>query len=204
MWKLPEGMEQWKKELEEWLNHGIEFINQIPPTQLYIACTVLLLTTALLLLRESHLRNRFRFSKLCFHWSLGIYNFIWILRLRTPWIKYYSFVAFLFFFFLVTCLYNGFLILFKRGEIKWIGSHILDFNLLNGLFYLAVQVFRRKKSTTIVLAGLSGSGKTVLFYQVSAVDSFFLSATCGKSDNGARCRCLNYSLLFVFSHEWAP
>lgn len=54
MWKLPEGMEQWKKELEEWLNRGIEFINQIPPTQLYIACAILLLTTALLLLRESH------------------------------------------------------------------------------------------------------------------------------------------------------
>lgn len=54
MWKLPEGMEQWKKDLEEWLNRGIEFINQIPPTQLYIACAVLPLTTALLLLRESH------------------------------------------------------------------------------------------------------------------------------------------------------
>lgn len=54
MWKLPEGMEQWKKDLEEWLNRGIEFISQIPPTQLYIACAVLLLTTALLLLRESH------------------------------------------------------------------------------------------------------------------------------------------------------
>lgn len=45
--------------------------------------------------------------------------------------------------------------------------------MLNGLFYLAVQVLRRKKSTTIVLAGLSGSGKTVLFYQVSVVDYFF-------------------------------
>lgn len=45
--------------------------------------------------------------------------------------------------------------------------------MLNGLFYLAVQVFRRKKSNTIVLAGLSGSGKTVLFYQVSVVDYFF-------------------------------
>ncbi|KAJ4711070.1 putative Signal recognition particle receptor subunit beta [Melia azedarach] len=76
---LMEGMEQWKKELEQWLRLGIEFLHQIPPTQLYIACAVLLLTTALLLL---------------------------------------------------------------------------------------IQVFRRTKSNTIVLAGLSGSGKTVLFYQL--------------------------------------
>lgn len=142
------------------------------------------------------LRNRFGFSKLCFRWSLGIYNFIWILKLRSPWINYDSFVAFSdwatnfpkpsfilflfnhcinFFFpsFGVTCLYNGFLILFKRGEIKWIVWNILDANVLNGLFYLAVQVFRRKKSNTIVLAGLSGSGKTVLFYQVSVFDFIF-------------------------------
>lgn len=84
-------------------------------------------------------------------------------------------IALTFFFpsFGVTCLYNGFLILFKRGEIKWIVWNILDANVLNGLFYLAVQVFRRKKSTTIVLAGLSGSGKTVLFYQVSVFDFIF-------------------------------
>lgn len=58
MWKLPEGMEQWKKELEEWLNRGIEFINQIPPTQLYIACAILLLTTALLLLLQVFRRKK--------------------------------------------------------------------------------------------------------------------------------------------------
>lgn len=58
MWKLPEGMEQWKKELEEWLNRGIEFINQIPATQLYIACAVLLLTTALLLLLQVFRRKK--------------------------------------------------------------------------------------------------------------------------------------------------
>lgn len=58
MWKLPEGMEQWKKELEEWLNRGIEFLNQIHPTQLYIACAVLLLTTALLLLLQVFRRKK--------------------------------------------------------------------------------------------------------------------------------------------------
>lgn len=34
------------------------------------------------------------------------------------------------------------------------------------LVYFAVRLFKRKASNTIVLTGLSGSGKTVLFYQV--------------------------------------
>ncbi|XP_077244177.1 uncharacterized protein LOC143884466 isoform X2 [Tasmannia lanceolata] len=38
--------------------------------------------------------------------------------------------------------------------------------LLTFVFFLLVRVFKRKRSNTIVLAGLSGSGKTVLFYQL--------------------------------------
>ncbi|XP_030472020.1 uncharacterized protein LOC115689951 [Syzygium oleosum] len=34
------------------------------------------------------------------------------------------------------------------------------------LFLLSIRLFKRKKSSTVVLAGLSGSGKTVLFYQL--------------------------------------
>lgn len=34
------------------------------------------------------------------------------------------------------------------------------------LFSLLLRLFKRKKSNTIVLAGLTGSGKTVLFYQL--------------------------------------
>ncbi|KAL5759855.1 hypothetical protein ACOSP7_018364 [Xanthoceras sorbifolium] len=79
MSKLTEGMEQWKQEIEQWSHRGIEFLQQIPPPQLYVACAVLLLTTTLL------------------------------------------------------------------------------------LFF---QLFRRTKSNTIVLTGLSGGGKTVLFYQL--------------------------------------
>ncbi|XP_044493777.1 signal recognition particle receptor subunit beta-like isoform X2 [Mangifera indica] len=72
-------MEQWKIELEQLMQQGIEFVNQIPPTQLYAAVGVLLFTTILL------------------------------------------------------------------------------------LFF---QLFKRSKSNSIVLTGLSGSGKTVIFYQL--------------------------------------
>lgn len=34
------------------------------------------------------------------------------------------------------------------------------------MFLAAVRLFKRTKSNTIVLTGLSGAGKTVLFYQV--------------------------------------
>lgn len=34
-------------------------------------------------------------------------------------------------------------------------------------FYFAVRLFKRRQSNTILLTGLSGSGKTVLFYQVN-------------------------------------
>ncbi|CAK7332089.1 unnamed protein product [Dovyalis caffra] len=74
-----EGMEHWKREIQDRLQQGIEYAHQIPPTQMYAAATVLLFTTILL---------------------------------------------------------------------------------------LAIRLFKRTKSNTIVLAGLSGSGKTVLFYQL--------------------------------------
>jgi Cdc6-like AAA superfamily ATPase len=34
------------------------------------------------------------------------------------------------------------------------------------ILFFAVRLLKRTKSNTIVLSGLSGSGKTVLFYQV--------------------------------------
>ncbi|XP_077221036.1 uncharacterized protein LOC143854817 isoform X2 [Tasmannia lanceolata] len=37
---------------------------------------------------------------------------------------------------------------------------------LTFVFFLLLPVFKRKRSNTIVLAGLSGSGKTILFYQL--------------------------------------
>ena len=42
---------------------------------------------------------------------------------------------------------------------------IADFVIV--VIYVLVGLFKRAKSNTIVLTGLSGSGKTVLFYQVS-------------------------------------
>lgn len=38
--------------------------------------------------------------------------------------------------------------------------------LLTAFLFLLLGLFKRKKSNTIVLAGLSGSGKTILFYQL--------------------------------------
>nr|TKS10046.1 hypothetical protein D5086_0000086320 [Populus alba] len=74
-----EGIEQWKTEAQQWLQQGIEYAHQIPPTQLYAAVAVLLFTTLLL---------------------------------------------------------------------------------------FTIRLLKRTKSNTIVLSGLSGSGKTVLFYQL--------------------------------------
>ncbi|PIA61872.1 hypothetical protein AQUCO_00200101v1 [Aquilegia coerulea] len=38
--------------------------------------------------------------------------------------------------------------------------------LLTSVLFLLVRILKRTKSNTIVLAGLSGSGKTILFYQL--------------------------------------
>lgn len=80
-WRIQaeEWLQHWRIQAEEWLHHGIVYIHQIPPTQLYAAIAVLLLTTLML---------------------------------------------------------------------------------------LSIRLLRRTKSNTVVLTGLSGSGKTVLFYQL--------------------------------------
>lgn len=62
MSQLTEGMEQWKKEIEQWSVRGIEFVQQIPPPQLYAACAVLLFTTFLFLLCEFLLLSIFSFA----------------------------------------------------------------------------------------------------------------------------------------------
>jgi len=52
-----------------------------------------------------------------------------------------------------------------------IHKQTFDLLLLNLLFLLgyAVRLVRRTKSNTVLLSGLTGSGKTVLFYQVSVL-----------------------------------
>jgi Cdc6-like AAA superfamily ATPase len=42
----------------------------------------------------------------------------------------------------------------------------LESYLTSFILFFAVRMLKRTKSNTIVLSGLSGSGKTVLFYQV--------------------------------------
>ncbi|KAM7269698.1 hypothetical protein ACFE04_025195 [Oxalis oulophora] len=74
-----EEMWKWKKEAEEWIREGVEYVQQIPPTELYIAISILLFTSLLL---------------------------------------------------------------------------------------IALRLFRRTKSNTILLTGLTGAGKTLLFYQL--------------------------------------
>ncbi|VVA99528.1 unnamed protein product [Arabis nemorensis] len=74
-----DNLEDLKILAEQWFHQGVEFFQQIPPTQLYAAIGVLLLTTILL---------------------------------------------------------------------------------------VSIRLFRRTKSNTVLLSGLSGSGKTVLFYQL--------------------------------------
>ena len=48
--------------------------------------------------------------------------------------------------------------------------------MLSLLLPCAVRLFRRTKSNTVLLSGLSGSGKTVLFYRVSVYGFLFLSS----------------------------
>ncbi|KAE8727426.1 Detected protein of confused Function [Hibiscus syriacus] len=73
-WKIQ--LEPWKNQVEQWLHPAIEYLNEIPPSQLYVAIAVLLMT----------------------------------------------------------------------------------------IFLFSIRLFKRSKSNTIVLTGLSGSGKTVLYY----------------------------------------
>ncbi|KAG8369023.1 hypothetical protein BUALT_Bualt15G0107100 [Buddleja alternifolia] len=60
------------------------------------------------------------------------------------------------------------------------------------LFYLIIRLFKRGSSNTILLTGLSGSGKTVLFYQV-----------CVK--NSLEVRNFGFEMappIKVMSHQW--
>lgn len=54
-WRIQaeEWLRHWRIQAEEWLHHGIVYIHQIPPTQLYAAIAVLLLTTLMLLSSKS-------------------------------------------------------------------------------------------------------------------------------------------------------
>ncbi|KAF2286694.1 hypothetical protein GH714_023661 [Hevea brasiliensis] len=49
-----EGMEQWRNEAKQWLQQGIEYAHQIPPTQLYATAAVLLLTTLFFLIKRQN------------------------------------------------------------------------------------------------------------------------------------------------------
>ena len=133
-------MEQWKNQLEpfknqatQWLNQGIEYSHQIPPTQLYAALAVLLFTTLFFLfsisLSLSHSLKPTVFSFLMFN------------------------------LFSKSCMCNQRLLMFE-------------------LLCVAVRLFKRAKLDTIVLTGLSGSGKTVLFYQVSTAILGFVFLKC--------------------------
>ncbi|TYI91512.1 hypothetical protein E1A91_D03G197500v1 [Gossypium mustelinum] len=77
--QLKSQLEPWKNQLEKCLHEAIEYLNQVPPVQLYAAIAVLLISTLLL---------------------------------------------------------------------------------------LSIRLFKHAKSNTVILTGLSGSGKTVLFYQL--------------------------------------
>ena len=64
-----EGLEQWKKQAEQWSSQALQqwknqgeplwsqahlYIQQVPPTQIYAALAILLLTSVLLLLGMYH------------------------------------------------------------------------------------------------------------------------------------------------------
>ncbi|KAI3435203.1 Signal recognition particle receptor subunit beta [Psidium guajava] len=55
---------------------------------------------------------------------------------------------------------------------------------LTTLFLLSIRLFRRKKSNTIVLTGLGGSGKTVLFYQLQDGSSHQGTVTSMEPNEG--------------------
>ncbi|GKV14534.1 hypothetical protein SLEP1_g25397 [Rubroshorea leprosula] len=94
-WK--EQVEVWRNQLEQWLHQAIEYSQQIPPTQLYIAIAVLVVTT---------------------------------------------------------------------------------------LLVISIRLFKRTKSNTIVLTGLTGSGKTTLFYQLQDGSSHLGTVTSMETNEG--------------------
>lgn len=82
---------------------------------------------------------------------------------------------------LCSCCYRGFHN--PTSSLSWVSTilffsfysfrSILCFSLLIFVFDFVVRVLKRTKSNTIVLTGLSGSGKTVLFYQVIMLNYAF-------------------------------
>lgn len=61
-----DNLEDLKILAEQWFHQGVEFVQQIPPTQLYAAIGVLLLTTILLLSSKC--------SRLCILLLIGLYK----------------------------------------------------------------------------------------------------------------------------------
>ncbi|XP_027768738.1 signal recognition particle receptor subunit beta-like isoform X1 [Solanum pennellii] len=101
-----EKVEQLKIQMQQWLNEAEEFINHIPPVQLYTAVGVVLFTLILLLIKtKSIIQNN----------NSNNYTIPSVIPQVKP------------------------------GK---------------------VRLFKRTTSNTIILTGLSGSGKTYLFYQL--------------------------------------
>ncbi|CAN1151173.1 Signal recognition particle receptor subunit beta, partial [Linum perenne] len=99
-----EGVEQWKKEAEQWIQQGVEYVRQVPEVQQAI---------------------EYASQVPAIQQGIEYVN-------RIPPVQLYSAAAVLVF---------------------------------TTLLLILVRLFKRPKSNTIVLSGLSGSGKTILFYQ---------------------------------------
>ncbi|CAL1357114.1 unnamed protein product [Linum trigynum] len=100
-----EGIEQWKSEVEQFIQQGIEYIRQVPAIQQGIEYA-----SQIPAIQKGIECGR-----------------------QIPPVQLYSAAAVLVF---------------------------------TALFFILVSLFRRPKSNTVVLTGLSGSGKTILFYQL--------------------------------------
>ncbi|CAN1310882.1 Signal recognition particle receptor subunit beta [Linum perenne] len=100
-----EGVEQWKKEAEQWIQQGVEYVRQVPEVQQAI---------------------EYASQVPAIQQGIEYVN-------RIPPVQLYSAAAVLVF---------------------------------TTLLLILVRLFKRPKSNTIVLSGLSGSGKTILFYQL--------------------------------------
>ncbi|WMV21387.1 hypothetical protein MTR67_014772 [Solanum verrucosum] len=117
---------QLKIQMQQWLNEAEEFINDIPPVQLYTAVGVVLSTLILLLIKFSSKR------------------FIAPLDDES---KVSSKLG------------------YNESFTKCEGKDLLNLAVCRGTC-TCVRLFKRTTSNTIVLTGLSGGGKTFLFYQL--------------------------------------
>ena len=141
-----EGTEQWKNQLEQWKNQleplknqATQWLNQGIEYSHQIPPTQLYAALAVLL-----------FTTLFFLLSiaLSLSLSLSLSLTHTHSLKPTVFSFSMFNIFSKSCMCNQRLLMFE-------------------LLCVAVRLFKRAKSDTIVLTGLSGSGKTVLFYQVS-------------------------------------